>query len=103
VLRVATTEDRSAHWLAQTPQVFRCGLLRRALDLPGSVQVTDEAEAIEQLARSGVCARPRIVPGSTQNLKVTYAGDVALAAAILAIQAAEPGTCGGRPGATPCA
>ncbi len=31
VMRIASTEDRSQLWLAQTPQMFRCGLLMQAL------------------------------------------------------------------------
>ena len=56
--RVAGTEDRSQLWLAQTPQMFRAGLLARALrEAKGAV--TDEAGAVEQLG-----LRPRLVAGS---------------------------------------
>lgn len=78
VQRVAGTEDRAQLWLAQTPQMFRAGLLAQALrDAPGSV--TDEAAAVERLG-----LRPRLVAGSRENLKVTWPEDVAIAAAILA-------------------
>ena len=77
VQRVAATQDRSQLWLAQTPQMFRAGLLMQALArAPGA---TDEAAAVESLG-----LRPRLVLGSRQNLKVTYAEDVAIAEAILA-------------------
>ena len=77
VQRVAATEDRSQLWLAQTPQMFRAGLLMQALSrTPGA---TDEAAAIEQLG-----LRPRLVLGSRENLKVTYREDLAIAEAILA-------------------
>jgi 2-C-methyl-D-erythritol 4-phosphate cytidylyltransferase len=77
VQRIAATQDRSQLWLAQTPQMFRAGLLMQALaHAPGA---TDEAAAVEQLG-----LRPRLVLGSRQNLKVTYAEDVAIAEAILA-------------------
>ena len=76
VQRVAATEDRSQLWLAQTPQMFRAGLLAQALTLaPGA---TDEAAAVEKMG-----LRPRLVLGSRQNLKVTYPEDVAIAQAIL--------------------
>jgi 2-C-methyl-D-erythritol 4-phosphate cytidylyltransferase len=76
--RVAATEDRAQLWLAQTPQMFRAGLLARALkQAPGSV--TDEASAVEKLG-----LRPRLVTGSRENIKVTYPEDVAIAEAILA-------------------
>ena len=75
--RVAATLDRSDKWLAQTPQMFRIGLLRQALALAGAA-VTDESSAIEMLGLA-----PRLVAGSAQNFKVTYPEDFALAEAIL--------------------
>lgn len=76
--RVAGTEDRAQLWLAQTPQMFRAALLAEALSKAKGA-VTDEASAIEQLG-----LRPRLVAGSRENLKVTYAEDLAIAASILA-------------------
>ena len=84
--RVLATVDRTGIWQAQTPQMFRLGLLRSALALPGALDATDEAQAIEALAATGACLRPRLVAGSAQNIKVTYPSDVALATAILAAQ-----------------
>ena len=75
--RVAATLDRTGKWLAQTPQMFRIGLLMRALDAAGA-GITDESGAIEALGLA-----PRLVPGSAQNFKVTYPDDFALAEAIL--------------------
>ena len=77
-LRVAGTEDRSQLWLAQTPQMFRCGLLLRALK-EARASVTDEAGAVEQLG-----LQPRLVAGSRENIKVTFAEDLKIAEAILA-------------------
>ena len=71
--RVAATLPRSQKWLAQTPQMFRLGLLRRALAAAGD-KVTDEASAVEALG-----LRPRLVPGSALNMKVTWPEDFALA------------------------
>jgi 2-C-methyl-D-erythritol 4-phosphate cytidylyltransferase len=78
--RVAGTLDRSDKWLAQTPQMFRIGLLAQALGAARSAgtPVTDESSAIEALGLS-----PRLVAGSAQNFKVTYPEDFALAEAIL--------------------
>ena len=79
--RVAATVDRSDKWLAQTPQMFRLGALRAALEAQadsGFSGVTDEASAMEMAGH-----RPRLVPGSAQNFKVTYPEDFALAEAIL--------------------
>jgi 2-C-methyl-D-erythritol 4-phosphate cytidylyltransferase len=84
--RVRSTEDRTGLWQAQTPQMFRCGILRAALARPGALAATDEAEAVEALARAGTCASPRLVLGSALNIKVTFAADLPLAAAILALQ-----------------
>jgi 2-C-methyl-D-erythritol 4-phosphate cytidylyltransferase len=76
-LRVAGTEDRSQLWLAQTPQMFRAGLLTQALK-QAKKAVTDEAGAIEQMG-----LKPRLVAGSRENIKVTFPGDMKIAEAIL--------------------
>ncbi|SIR29102.1 2-C-methyl-D-erythritol 4-phosphate cytidylyltransferase [Pseudacidovorax sp. RU35E] len=75
--RVAGTVTRADKWLAQTPQMFRIGLLQEALARMGDA-VTDESSAIE-----GLGLTPRLVPGSAQNFKVTFPDDFALAAAVL--------------------
>ena len=77
VARVAGSEDRSRLWLAQTPQMFRAGLLVQALH-GAKGEVTDEASAVEQMG-----LKPRLVAGSRLNLKVTYPEDTLLAEAIL--------------------
>jgi 2-C-methyl-D-erythritol 4-phosphate cytidylyltransferase len=75
--RVAQTVDRADKWLAQTPQMFRIGLLLKAL-VHADAAVTDEASAIEAMGLS-----PMLVLGNAQNFKVTYPEDFALAAAVL--------------------
>ena len=75
--RIESTEERSHLWLAQTPQMFRAGLLVEAL-ARAKGSPTDEAAAVEQLG-----LRPRIVAGSRENLKVTWPEDVAIAEALL--------------------
>jgi 2-C-methyl-D-erythritol 4-phosphate cytidylyltransferase len=75
--RVAGTEDRSQLWLAQTPQMFRCGLLLQALK-DAKAAVTDEAGAVEQMR-----LKPRLVAGSRENIKVTFPEDMKIAEAIL--------------------
>jgi len=77
VMRVAGTENRSQLWLAQTPQMFRCGLLMQALK-EAKMTVTDEAGAIEQMG-----LKPRLVAGSRENIKVTFPEDLKIAEAIL--------------------
>ena len=78
--RVAQTLDRSDKWLAQTPQMFRLGALIDALEaakLAGEL-ITDESSAMEREGYS-----PKLVHGSTQNFKITYPEDFALAEAVL--------------------
>jgi 2-C-methyl-D-erythritol 4-phosphate cytidylyltransferase len=74
--RIATTVPREHLWQAQTPQMFRYGLLREALSR--SRIVTDEAGAMEAMGH-----RPLLVASDGSNLKVTYPSDLALAERIL--------------------
>lgn len=69
---ILATEPRDHLWQAQTPQMFRHGMLLRALR--GVEHVTDEASAIEALGH-----RPKLVEGSTKNLKVTFPADLEIA------------------------
>ncbi len=75
--RVATTLDRSDKWAAQTPQMFRLGLLREALRVAGP-GVTDESSAIESLGHA-----PLLVRGEAENFKLTWPSDFDLAARLL--------------------
>jgi 2-C-methyl-D-erythritol 4-phosphate cytidylyltransferase len=79
--RVVRTEPREGLWRAQTPQMFRLGVLRRAFALPGLDGYTDEAQAVEALGLA-----PRAVVGNAFNIKVTFPDDLALASAILSTQ-----------------
>ena len=79
--RVASTVPREDKWLAQTPQMFRLGALHDALAsvaASGFEGITDESSAMERQGLS-----PRLVPGSAQNLKVTFPADFAFAEAVL--------------------
>lgn len=73
---VIKTMDRDHLWRAQTPQVFRLGLLTRALECAADTRqaVTDEASAME-LAGHPV----QLVLGSSSNIKITVPEDLALA------------------------
>ncbi|MEM5404553.1 MULTISPECIES: 2-C-methyl-D-erythritol 4-phosphate cytidylyltransferase [Paraburkholderia] len=77
---IACTESRDGLWQAQTPQMFRIGMLRTAIERAqqDGHDLTDEASAIEWLGHA-----PRLVQGSLRNFKVTYPEDFALAEAIL--------------------
>ncbi len=74
--RIARTEDRNGLWQAQTPQMFRAGLLVEGLESAPSV--TDEASAIEALG-----LHPRLVESESTNFKVTYPQDIRLAELLL--------------------
>lgn len=69
------------YWRALTPQMFRYGLLRDALSRAArdGAPVSDEAMAMERAGH-----RPVLVAGDPRNIKITRAGDLALAALILA-------------------
>lgn len=88
--QVATTDNiiektvsREQLWQAQTPQISRIAVLKLALEraLAEGVHVTDEASALEY------CSEPvHIVLGRSDNLKITYPEDLALAKLILQSQ-----------------
>jgi 2-C-methyl-D-erythritol 4-phosphate cytidylyltransferase len=79
--RSGATEPREGLWNAQTPQMFRFGVLRAALARPEATHCTDEAQAVEALGLA-----PSLVTGDPTNLKITYPDDLTLAAAIMAAQ-----------------
>lgn len=83
---VVATEERADLWLAQTPQAFRFGILREALERAGARQegCTDEAAAVEMLGHL-----PQVVRGRRDNIKVTDPEDFVLATAILEAQQRE--------------
>lgn len=74
--RVRETVSREFLWQAQTPQMFRLKALRDAirLTLNEDRDVTDEAQAMELAG-----ARPRLVQGREDNIKITRRGDLELA------------------------
>jgi 2-C-methyl-D-erythritol 4-phosphate cytidylyltransferase len=74
---IQQTLAREQLWQAQTPQMFRYGLLRRALRraLEQDIAITDESMALELMGYA-----PRLVSGAASNIKVTYPRDLALAA-----------------------
>ncbi|MDI9330826.1 MAG: 2-C-methyl-D-erythritol 4-phosphate cytidylyltransferase [Alphaproteobacteria bacterium] len=82
-LRVRATLERTDKWLAQTPQMFRLGLLQNALKHAGS-SVTDEASAIEAQG-----LQPLLVRGNALNFKVTYPEDLLLAQCVLQARSQE--------------
>jgi 2-C-methyl-D-erythritol 4-phosphate cytidylyltransferase len=79
--RTKKTIPRTDLWQAQTPQMFKYGVLKHALEAnihkPSSHAFTDEASAIEALGLS-----PKLVQGELRNLKVTYPQDLELLEAL---------------------
>jgi 2-C-methyl-D-erythritol 4-phosphate cytidylyltransferase len=83
---ITSTIPREYIVRAQTPLVFRCGLLRRAFaeaEADGFVG-TDEASLVE---RAGT--QVAVVQGSPANFKITQPGDLELAEFYLQHQAAQ--------------
>jgi 2-C-methyl-D-erythritol 4-phosphate cytidylyltransferase len=67
--------DRRTIWRALTPQMFRYGMLKTALEeAEGNPAITDEASALELKG-----LRPKIVEGRPDNIKITRPEDLALA------------------------
>jgi len=76
--RITKTEPRENLWQAQTPQMFRYGMLLDALSQNEQMNVTDDASAIEAMGLS-----PRLVHNQDFNFKVTYPQDLELAELIM--------------------
>jgi len=73
--RISQTLDREHIWHAQTPQMFRFSLLYQALKqaLTAGVPITDEASAMEWTG-----AKPRLIAGRFDNVKITQREDLNL-------------------------
>ena len=74
---VTRTVSREGLWVAQTPQVFRLDLVRRAYAALDR-EVTDDSAAVELLGHP-----VRVVPSEPANLKITTKGDLLLARALV--------------------
>jgi len=70
------TVDREALWHALTPQLFPLALLKQCLlqAMNDGATITDEASALEYCGY-----HPRLIPGRSDNIKVTRPEDLALA------------------------
>ncbi len=72
---ISSTIDRTTIWRALTPQMFRYGVLKQALEqTTGNPAVTDEASAVELIG-----GLVKIVAGASENIKITRPEDLALA------------------------
>ncbi len=76
ITKVKKTLDRSNLWQAQTPQMYRFGVLSKALDniINNDLNITDEASSIEALGLDSI-----LVEASKSNLKITTSEDLELA------------------------
>ena len=72
--QVIRTPDRAGLWAAQTPQVFRADVLRRA----SGARATDDAALVEAIG-----GRVHVVEGTPENIKVTTPLDVRIAEMLL--------------------
>lgn len=81
---IYSTADRRLLWQAQTPQMFRLGLLRNCLQraLAERKIITDESSALELYGY-----QPLMVQGRSDNIKITRPEDLAIAAMLLQQQA----------------
>jgi 2-C-methyl-D-erythritol 4-phosphate cytidylyltransferase len=77
---IIATVDRRGLWAAQTPQLFRVGVLIEAIDAARAMglELTDEASAMEFAG-----FRPKLIMGSAANIKITHSSDLAIAEALL--------------------
>jgi len=87
--KVAHTVDRSVLWRALTPQMFKPQQLYKALKnaLASGQTITDEASAMEWQGLS-----VELVPGRSDNIKITQPEDLALAEFILSRQLNDSST-----------
>ncbi len=71
--RISQTESRDNLWHALTPQLFKLGPLKNALEFCKEklITVTDEASAFEAMGE-----HPQLVTGSHDNIKVTFPSDI---------------------------
>jgi len=73
---VQQTVDREGLFQAQTPQMFKFGVLVKALEnvVSNNIHITDEAEAVAQIG-----GKVKIIIGSKDNIKITVTDDLQLA------------------------
>lgn len=76
---VAETIDRSKLWRAQTPAAFKTAALRAAHEKANAEAFTgtDESQLVERNGGS-----IRVIPGTRDNMKVTFAEDFSIAEAM---------------------
>lgn len=81
--KISHTISREQLWQAQTPQISKLGLLKKAIEtaLENEVMITDEASALEYIN-----VPVKVVVGRSDNIKITYPEDLELARLIIQSQ-----------------
>ncbi len=80
-MQIDSTQDRSTLWEAQTPQIFKSSLIRRAYEQQDLDGCTDDAQVVENLGEP-----IHLIEGDSRNIKVTTYSDLKLVKAILGIR-----------------
>ena len=78
---ITKTVDRSDLYEAQTPQIFKATLLKKAyenLKNPDKSKISDDSQLVEALGQ-----KVTIVQTDSSNIKITRPGDIAIAEAII--------------------
>lgn len=86
---VERTVDRDGLWRVQTPQAFRYGVLREALEKASADAFygTDEGALVEHIGKE-----VKVVPGSELNIKITRPEDLVLGGCIASAMSVENDT-----------
>ena len=86
---ITGTVAREQLWAAQTPQMFRLGALRSAMEaaMHSGHPLTDEASALEHVG-----GKPKLVMGSSENIKITWPADLEVASGLVARSDTGPET-----------
>ncbi|MDR9419305.1 2-C-methyl-D-erythritol 4-phosphate cytidylyltransferase [Gracilimonas sp.] len=77
-LIIKLTPDRASLWQAQTPQVFKTELLKKAYSAASNFVGTDDASLVERIGGT-----VKMIEGGPENIKITYPFDLKVAASIL--------------------
>ncbi len=74
----STALNRESLYLMQTPQTFKSEILQKAYQQDYRNDFTDDASVVERLG-----TKINILPGESQNIKITYPEDLILAEILL--------------------
>jgi 2-C-methyl-D-erythritol 4-phosphate cytidylyltransferase len=69
--------DRNKYKLIQTPQAFKCSIIKKAYEQSWNESFTDDASLVEKLG-----IKINLVPGNRENIKITSQIDIKIAEAL---------------------